>query len=110
MNFVEALVELRELLEDGGDVEKAIASVAADYDLPPHALRNRAVKAWGDLTRIAVIAAASSACAKQAPALHAERVAHVHQQNRAFVEALCDFARDHPHYANTLVEVAKRMR
>lgn len=47
--FTEALAELKDALANGDAVEAAIESVAADHDVPAHALRNRATLAWGDL-------------------------------------------------------------
>jgi hypothetical protein len=50
--FTEALEELKDALTNGEELEAALATVAADHDLRPEALRNRATLAWGDLAAL----------------------------------------------------------
>ena len=45
--FLSALEELAQALSAGEDPDQAIAEVAADHGLAVHALRNRAVRAFG---------------------------------------------------------------
>ena len=47
--FFSALEELAQALSAGEDPDQAIAEVAADHSLAVHALRNRAVRAFGPL-------------------------------------------------------------
>ena len=47
--FLSALEELAQALSAGEDPDQAIAEVAADHSLAVHALRNRAVRAFGPL-------------------------------------------------------------
>ena len=47
--FLAALEDLSQALSAGEDPEKAIAEVAEEHGLAPHALRNRAVRAFGPL-------------------------------------------------------------
>src|SRR3954451_781148 len=48
-SFVPALEELSQALTAGEDPEQALAEIAADHSLAAHALRNRAVRAFGPL-------------------------------------------------------------
>jgi transposase-like protein len=59
--FAAALDDLQEALRDGEDIEKAIAEIAEDHGIPPHALRNRAVRAFGPLETYAQRSKALSA-------------------------------------------------
>jgi transposase-like protein len=45
--FLPALEDLAQALSAGEDPEKAIAEIAEEHGLAPHALRNRAVRAFG---------------------------------------------------------------
>ena len=47
--FLSALEELAQALSAGEDPDHAIAEVAKDHSLAAHALRNRAVRAFGPL-------------------------------------------------------------
>src|SRR5690242_15057784 len=47
--FVPALEELSQALTAGEDPEQALAEIAEDHGLAAHALRNRAVRAFGPL-------------------------------------------------------------
>ncbi|MEE1657697.1 hypothetical protein VB618_15935 [Microvirga sp. CF3062] len=47
--FVSALEELAEALLAGEDPESALQDIAQEHDLPPQALRNRALRAFGPL-------------------------------------------------------------
>ncbi len=47
--FHSALEELAQALSAGEDPDQAIAEVAKDHSLAAHALRNRAVRAFGPL-------------------------------------------------------------
>ena len=47
--FLSALEELAQALSAGEDPDQAIAEVAAEHSLAAHALRNRAVRAFGPL-------------------------------------------------------------
>jgi hypothetical protein len=47
--FVSALEELAQALTSGEDPEQALAEIAEDHGLAPHALRNRAIRALGPL-------------------------------------------------------------
>ena len=47
--FLPALEDLSQALSAGEDPEKAIAEVAEEHGLAAHALRNRAVRAFGSL-------------------------------------------------------------
>ena len=47
--FLPALEDLSQALSAGEDPEKAIAEVAEEHGLAPHAVRNRAVRAFGPL-------------------------------------------------------------
>ncbi len=47
--FLSALEELAQALSAGEDPDQAIAEVADDHGLAAHALRNRAVRAFGPL-------------------------------------------------------------
>jgi hypothetical protein len=48
-SFVPALEELSQALTAGEDPEQALAEIAEDHSLAAHALRNRAVRAFGPL-------------------------------------------------------------
>src|SRR3954467_5549334 len=48
-SFVPALEELSQALTAGEDPEQALAEIAEDHGLAAHALRNRAVRAFGPL-------------------------------------------------------------
>jgi hypothetical protein len=47
--FVSALEELSQALTSGDDPEQALAEIAEEHGLAAHALRNRAVRAFGPL-------------------------------------------------------------
>ncbi len=47
--FLSALENLSQALSAGEDPEQAIADVAEEHGLAPHAMRNRAVRAFGPL-------------------------------------------------------------
>src|SRR5215204_5196916 len=47
--FVPALEELSQALAAGDDPEQALAEIAEEHGLAAHALRNRAVRAFGPL-------------------------------------------------------------
>jgi len=47
--FVSALEDLSTALSAGEDPEEAIAEIAEEYSLAAHALRNRAIRAFGPL-------------------------------------------------------------
>src|SRR5215211_1964357 len=47
--FVPALEELSQALAAGDDPEQALAEIAEEHSLAAHALRNRAVRAFGPL-------------------------------------------------------------
>jgi len=49
--FDVALDELRDALTNGEPLKAALKAVAADHDLRPEALRNRATLRWGDVER-----------------------------------------------------------
>ncbi len=47
--FLSALEDLSQALSAGEDPEKAIAEIAEEHELAAHALRNRAIRAFGPL-------------------------------------------------------------
>src|SRR3712207_6204554 len=47
--FLSALEDLSQALSAGEDPDKAIAEIAEEHELAAHALRNRAVRAFGPL-------------------------------------------------------------
>src|SRR5215216_3703904 len=47
--FVSALEELSQALTSGEDPEQALAEIAEEHGLAAHALRNRAIRAFGPL-------------------------------------------------------------
>lgn len=63
--FDEALDELKDALTNGEELEAALKAVAADHDLRPEALRNRATLRWGDVERRAEELASSVGVALQ---------------------------------------------
>jgi len=57
--FIEALADLKDAFTNGEELMAALVAVAADHDLPPEALRNRATIRWGDLKKFRTKCASS---------------------------------------------------
>jgi len=55
--FTAAIEDIRDALIAGVDEDIAVADAATDHGVVPHALRNRAIKALGDLSLVASAAA-----------------------------------------------------
>lgn len=87
-----ALADLRADLIEGGDPHDAVMIASLDHDLPPNLLRNRAMKAFGDLGTLAARTAETKAvAAAQQTALEARRdaaEARAQETLREFADAL----------------------